>query len=331
MTSSSPNPDLRITVCACTYKRPDGLKQLLAGIAEQKFETISRPDFDIVISDNEGSAESQRICEDFQDRSAIPLRYLHEPRRGISHARNACLENIPAESDFFAMIDDDEIPEPDWLEQLILAQRDTGSDVVLGRVLPKFTSDVPDWFKEGGFLGAPSRRPRSGTTDYEDLEELGGGATNNVLVRCSAFRQMNLRFDPARGLTGGSDSLFFRLLKQAGYRIVFSTQAKVWETIPPERATLGYLLRSEYRGANLKLLNKLQVRKADAGKLQTAGMVLKIFGRGFYEIALGSFDVVRSSLRNRLRMDGIAMGTMRIANGCGMLTSIIGLRYEHYR
>ena len=153
----------------------------------------------------------------------------------------------------------------------------------------------------------------------------------NVLVRRSAFRQLNLQFDLDRGLTGGSDSLLFRLLKQSGCRIVFSTKAKVWETIPPERATLGHLLRSEYWGANLKLLNKLQTTKADAGKLEIATMILRICGRGHGEIALGSFDVVRSSLKDRLRMDNIAMSTMRIANGCGMLTSVISLRYEHYR
>jgi hypothetical protein len=30
-------------------------------------------------------------------------------------------------------------------------------------------------------------------------------------------------------------------------------------------------------------------------------------------------------------MDGIAMGAMRVAGGCGMLASLLGLRFEHYR
>jgi glycosyltransferase involved in cell wall biosynthesis len=322
---------VRVTVCACTYRRPDGLAALLAGLARQQFPSAPPPRWDIVIADNEGSAEARAVCERFRESSSIPLTYVHEPKRGISHARNACLDSVPPESDFFAMIDDDEIPEPDWLDQLLRAQRETGADVVLGRVLPIFDDSAPQWVKDGGFFGSPSRRPGSVDDTHTDLEEIGGGATNNVLVRCSAVRRLNLRFDPERGLTGGSDSLFFRLLKLAGHPIIFAANAKVWETVPPDRATLKYLLRSEYRGGNLKLRNKLQARKADAGKLETARMALKLCGRGFGEIAAGAFYALRSYLSRHRRMDEVAMGAMRAAVGFGMLASLFGLRFEHYR
>lgn len=322
----------RVTVCACTYKRPEGLAALLKGLQNQTFSTVPAPRWDIVIADNEGSAEARAACEVFGNSSPIPITYVHEPRRGISHARNACLDRVPGDGDFFAMIDDDEIPEPDWLEQLLRAQRATNADVVLGRVLPIFDASAPAWVKNGGFFGSPSRRPgdeeRRG---YVDLQEIGGAATNNVLVRCSAYRRLNLTFDPERGLTGGSDSLFFRLMTLAGCRIVFASNSKVWETVPAERTTMRYLLSSEYRSGNLKLRNKLQARKADAGKLETARMALKLCGRGLGEIAFGSVEVVRASFRTRLRMDGIAMGAMRIAGGLGMLASLLGLRFEHYR
>jgi len=330
--ASEANPrSARVTVCACTYKRPDGLSALLAGLAKQEFSNVPPPRWDIIIADNEGSAEARAVCEDFQASSSVPLTYVHESKRGISHARNACLDGIPPESDFFAMIDDDEIPEPNWLDQLLLAQRETGADVVLGRVLPIFDDTAPQWVKDGGFFGSPSRRPGSIDDTHSDQEEIGGGATNNVLVRCSVVRRLNLRFDPERGLTGGSDSLFFRLLKLAGHPIMFAANAKVWETVPPDRTTLGYLLRSEYRGGNLKLRNKLQARKADAGKLETARMALKLCGRGFGEISAGALYALRSYLSRHRRMDEVAMGAMRVAGGLGMLASLFGLRFEHYR
>ena len=331
-TNAESRHPLRVTVCACTYKRPDGLAALLKGLDNQTFSSVPAPRWDIVIADNEGSAEARATCETFGKSSPIPITYVHEPRRGISHARNACLDHVPGDGDFFEMIDDDEIPEPDWLEQLLRAQLDTGADTVLGRVLPIFDASAPAWMKEGGFFGSPSRRPgEEERGNYVDLQEIGGGATNNVLVRCSAYRRLNLRFDPERGLTGGSDKLFFRLMTLAGYRIVLASNSKVWETVPAERATMRYLLASEYRSGNLKLRNKLQARKADAGRLETARMALKLCGRGFGEIALGSFDVVCSSFKKHLRMDGVAMGAMRVAGGFGMLASLLGLRFEHYR
>ena len=64
----------------------------------------------------------------------MPVRYLVESRRGISLARNRRLDAVPADADFIAMIDDDERPEPDWLEELLLAQAATAADGVEGRV-----------------------------------------------------------------------------------------------------------------------------------------------------------------------------------------------------
>lgn len=328
----TPTPTLRVTVCACTYKRPDGLAALLAGLAKQEFSRVPEPRWDIVITDNEGSAQARASCAKFGEASAIPITYVHEPRRGISHARNTCLDHVAEDRDFFAMIDDDEVPEPDWLDQLLLAQRKTGADVVLGRVLPIFDASAPQWIKDCDFYGSPTRRPGDEERHaYVDLQEIGGGATNNVLVRCAAVRQLNLRFDPERGLTGGSDSLFFRLMRLAGYRIVFASNSKVCETVPAQRATWRYLLSSEYRAGNLKLRNKLQSSKAGAGRLELARMALKLCGRGLGDIALGSLDVVRSSFKRRPRVDEVAMGAMRIAGGFGMLASLLGLRFEHYR
>ena len=53
-------------------------------------------------------------------------------------------------------------------------------------------------------------------------------------------------------------------LQQAGYRIVFASDARVRETVPRERACLGYLFRQEFRNGNKRLAAKLWVRHADA-------------------------------------------------------------------
>ena len=63
-------------------------------------------------------------------------RYVHEPRPGISHARNRGVAE--AKGDFVAFIDDDELPAPNWLESLLLTQRTYRADVVLGPVRPVF-------------------------------------------------------------------------------------------------------------------------------------------------------------------------------------------------
>ncbi len=72
---------------------------------------------------------------------------------------------------------------------------------------------------------------------------------------------IGLRFDPAFALTGGGDTAFFRALHASGARIVYAPRAVVTETVPPERATLWYRLRLEYRIGISPLSVNLKKRK----------------------------------------------------------------------
>jgi glycosyltransferase involved in cell wall biosynthesis len=156
---------LSLAVCACTYRRPGGLRRLLDGLAAQTFNGFSSglgacPQLKIIIADNEGNAQVKDLCQTFQASSKTPVIYVHEPQQGISYARNACLDHLPTDCDFFALIDDDEVPEPDWLDQLLLAQSKTKADVVQGRVVPHFEEPVPRWIAEGGVLRGAAKGSR---------------------------------------------------------------------------------------------------------------------------------------------------------------------------
>jgi glycosyltransferase involved in cell wall biosynthesis len=133
---------LHFSVCACIYRRPEGPRALLQGLGAKEFAETRRPDLKVIIVDNEGCATAKEICQEFERRSSIPVDYFHEQRRRIPQARNTCLNHIAPTCDYFAFIDDDEIPDPDWLEQLLLAQGRTGADVV--RVpLSRFFPTIP--------------------------------------------------------------------------------------------------------------------------------------------------------------------------------------------
>jgi hypothetical protein len=70
--------------------------------------------------------------------------------------------HIAPTCDFFAFIDDDEIPDPNWLEQLLLTQARTGADVVRGCVEPILPDGSPTWIKDGHFFGWPRSHPDTG-------------------------------------------------------------------------------------------------------------------------------------------------------------------------
>lgn len=325
-----PQPDSKVTICACTYRRPEGLKALLGGIERQTFAQIRPPELDIVIADNEGATVARRICQDFQHKSNIPVTYVHEQRRGISHARNACLSQVAPQSDFLAMIDDDEIPEPDWIEQLLLAQARSNADVVQGQVEPVFANDVPAWIREKGFFGWPPKGLNNQPPGWMDGQSLGSAATNNVLVRWQPVRQLGLRFDPRLALTGGEDAVFFRRLRKAGLTISYAEKAKVREIVPEERACLNYLLREQYKRGGLRLRKKLLLQSEKLSGPVTLWMSLRIATRGCAMIVTGLGSALGSCFTGKEKQRRLAMNLMRSANGLGMLASTLGLRYQHY-
>jgi glycosyltransferase involved in cell wall biosynthesis len=322
---------LRVTVCACTYRRPEGLRTLLQGLGAQEFAETHRPDLNVIIVDNEGSATAREICQEFEQRSSVPVDYVHEPRRGIPQARNTCLDHIAPTCDFFAFIDDDEIPDADWLEQLLLAQARTGADVVRGSVEPIFPGDTPSWIRDGDFFGWPRRHPDTGAPERQDGEQLGSAATNNVLVRWSSVRDSGLRFDERLAFTGGTDALFFQQMSLAGLRIVYAAEARVRETIPAERASLRYLFRASYKlGAN-KLPRKLRKKSGNEHFFRMVLLVARRIPRECAMIGSGMMKILRALLSGTWKMDRLADGILRIAEGLGGLSGLFGVKYHHYR
>ena len=317
----------RVTVCACTYRRPEGLRALLDGLARQSFAQRLRPEVDVVIVDNEGSAEAPAICAQARQATGLAVRYVPEPQRGIPFARNACLDHVAPNAEFFAMIDDDEVPDPDWLEQLLLAQARTGADVVRGAVVPVFSEGVPAWIREGDFFGWP----KLGRTTLTDGAQLSSASSNNVLVRCAAARRLGLRFDTTMTFTGGTDSLFFRRMKLAGCQIVYAAGARVRETVPPQRATFAYLWRVHYKQGCNKVPRKLRLEAKGAGPTRLVRLVVKRIPRECAEIGGGAVAVAGSLLTGHADMGRLSGGLLRVAKGLGGLAGLLGVRFAHYR
>jgi glycosyltransferase involved in cell wall biosynthesis len=318
---------VKVCVCACTYRRPDGLSAMLEGIVRQTFSTMPRPILYVVIADNECGDRTREVCASFEARHGIPVTYVPEPKRGISFARNACLDNIPEGFDFFASIDDDEVPDPDWLEKLLEAQAATGADVVQGAVVPIFPSGTPAWLVDGNFFGLP-RRSWTGTALHRhEHQDLDFAATNNALVRVAAVNRLGLRFDPALALTGGEDSRFFRTLAAAGSRIVYAPRARVRETVPAERATAWYRLKLEFRIGYTRAAQREERKK----RKPIRWLRQRWHDSGPEKVASGFGLLLRNGVSGRLDKDQALVGGMRIAYGLGQFAHAVGITYTPYR
>ena len=220
-----------ISVCICTYKRPELLRRLLSKLEEQDTEGLF--DYSIVIVDNDRSESARQTAEAFARQSKISISYYVEQEQNIAFARNRGIKN--AKGDFIGLIDDDECPNQKWLVNLLNALNHYNSDGILGPVLPHFEEEPPKWILKGRVFDRPSH-----PTGY--VLEWNNTRTGNALLRRELFKEGSVWFDPAFG-SGGEDRDFFKRKIEEGNVFVWCNEAPVFETVPVKRWKRTVLLK----------------------------------------------------------------------------------------
>lgn len=222
-----------IDIGVCTYRRP-AVVETLASLAGQMLPRgVSMR---VIVADNEVEAVAQSRVRDAALAHGLDVTYVHAPARNISLARNACLD--AADAPWLAFIDDDETASPGWLAALLGEAERGGWDAVQGPVKAIYGADAPPWIARGDFH---STRPA-----WVEGRLLKGYA-GNVLIRRARIEALGLRFDLGLGREGGEDDDFFYRLTDAGGTIGFAPQALAYEPVPPERASLTWLLKRCFR------------------------------------------------------------------------------------
>lgn len=219
-----------ISVCICTYKRPGPLRRLLGELSHQVTE--GRFTYSIVVADNEEERSGEAAVTEARLISNVPIHYCVEPVRGIAMARNKVVAN--AHGDFLAFIDDDEIPVHGWLLKLFEACEKHQADGVLGPVLRHFDESPPAWLVASNLY---IRRVHPTGTPVHWRE----ARTGNVLIR---RRVVEGDSSPFRSeFRAGEDHDFFRRKSEQGFRFIWSSDAEVFEVIPPARWRRMYCVR----------------------------------------------------------------------------------------
>jgi succinoglycan biosynthesis protein ExoM len=219
-----------VSVCICTYRRPQLLKRLLQTLEKQ--ETDGLFTFSIVVADNDGQRSSESLVSEFAAQSAIPVTYCMEPQQNISLTRNRAIAN--ASGDFIAFIDDDEFPAERWLLTLFEACDKYGADGVLGPVKSHFDEKPPGWIIKGKFYERPTY-PTGFVIDWTK------GRTGNVLLRKQLFEDGEVAFSPEFHRAGDQD--FFRRMIAKGRVFIWCDEAVAYEVVPPIRWTRGFMLK----------------------------------------------------------------------------------------
>jgi succinoglycan biosynthesis protein ExoM len=224
------NQTKHISVCVCTYKRPDLLKRLLQDLDDQESQGLFT--YSIVIVDNDRLQSAESVVRQFSSTSKSNIKYCVEPQPNIARARNTSIEN--ASGDFVAFIDDDEFPSRQWLLCLFNDCNKYGVAGVLGPVLSHFDEGAPRWIVQGKFYDRPQHKTGL-VLDWTQTR------TGNALLQSYLFAGDSRPFRAE--CVEGSDQEFFKRMMQQGHAFIWCNEAVVYEVVPPARWKRSFLVR----------------------------------------------------------------------------------------
>jgi glucosyl-dolichyl phosphate glucuronosyltransferase len=229
-----------ISVLVCTYNRAQKLTETLNSIIAQ-----SLPDshtWEALVVDNNSSDQTRQVVEGLQRQFPDRIRYVFEPKQGISNARNTAIRESRGE--ILSFIDDDEIADSNWLRNL--TEHLHGGEWVGagGRVLPPSDFVPPGWLQTKGLLV-------SGPLATFDLGEKAGQLSEppfgaNMAFRREVFDKLGLfRTDLGRtgkNLISNEDTEFGRRMLAAGMRLRYEPSALTYHPVEAHRLKKSYFL-----------------------------------------------------------------------------------------
>jgi glucosyl-dolichyl phosphate glucuronosyltransferase len=260
-----------MSVVIGTLNRSDMLEPSLRSLLAQ---TIDPGLIEIVVVDNGSTDRTLNLVSELMA-VAPHMRLVHEPKRGLSNARNRGIAE--ARAPLVAFFDDDGIAEPDWAERILKVFEDepeTGA--VGGRIHVRWPAGRPSWMPASlaGYYGHFD----CGETRREiALPTYPFGP--NMVIRRDRLQQIG-GFRSELGPTGknlmacGETDLFQRL-HQVPLKVIYEPAAVVYHVVPPERATKKWSLVRAFRhgicSATMQYLNGDKRRRTWARRACLAG------------------------------------------------------------
>lgn len=312
------SPDLdtgavEIVVTVPTFRRPEQVLETLDSIRRQRTARI----FAIVLIENDaGGRHGVMAAAPLFERGELAGLVIVAHDRGNCSAYNAgWLTAIThfANLKHVAVIDDDEIADPDWLERLCETAEKFGADIVAGPQVPVFPRAA-----DGSWAAHPVFAPPHDATGPVGVLYSSG----NLLIGRRVLARMgppylDLRFN----FMGGGDSDFLSRSRQAGFRLAWCTEARVSETVPARRLERDWIRKRSLRNGVISTL--VEKKKRGGAPFGNIRVVAK-------SLALLAASPLRGLVR-LMRTGSPAIALYPVYVALGRVLAEFGYANEQYR
>lgn len=244
---SSPAPPVSVVIPTCNRRAV--IEKCLTHLASQ-----DHPNFEVIVVDDGSMDDTPACLASIADlHPALNFRWFrNDPQAGANAARNRGVHE--SQGTIIAFLDDDCLPEPNWLTQLTAGFVSDQIGALAGSVIDAPPKNLADLFFTGSFhVHSPD----------------GVSATRLVGCNMAVRKDLLLRFgfDEDRATVSadvsvsgrGDESGLFHLIKAAGYEQRVAPAAVVLHDHPHTTRTF---LRQAYRsgGALCRLVYKYRLR-----------------------------------------------------------------------
>ena len=207
-----------VSVVICTRHRPEMLQLCLEHLSEMTHV----PDETLVVDNSSGDEKTQRLAE------AFGARYVAEPTRGLSAARNRSL--FESRCDVVAFLDDDSIPESQWLEHLLIPFMDDRVAAVTGEIIGFAPGDLHTSGTPSGLVG--TRYVTRNTPRWFEMASFGGIGTGcNMAFRktaCQGEEFFDERLGRGSPFRIAEENCAFATVLAEGYAAVIVPEVRVY-------------------------------------------------------------------------------------------------------
>ena len=268
-----------LDIVICTHNRSPALAKVLGRLAAQ--HEVTGMSWSVLVVDNASSDDTPTVVA--RHASDLGLRYVHEPKLGLTHARQRGVAETSGK--WIGFVDDDNLVEPGWIAAMIDAIRahpEAGG--FGGRVMLQWEVEPLAAVASFGFCFAEQDlgdEPR----ELESLVGAGMVLSRKALEACGWAAGPLLDDRIGKSLVSGGDAEMAFRVRGAGYALRYEPRAVMQHLMPAGRSTSGYLLRinrslgvtsaavslliwkGEYEGwrRSARDANKARMRQAIAG------------------------------------------------------------------
>ena len=302
----------KVVVGLATFRRPEDLERALPPIIAQA-AALRGAKGRVVVVDNDPHASARGQVE-----GVSPLvKYVHEPRPGISAARNRCIDEA-GDADAIVFIDDDEVPDQGWLQALVDAWTSWACAGVTGPVTSIFDGEADEWVRASGVFARAQRVTGSVNP---------GASSANLLLDLDVLRRHGIRFDEEFGLSGGSDTMLAHTLRSRREQIRWCQEAGVTEHVPASRSRREWVFTRVMRTSNTWSRVGVALAPTRVGRTRKR---LELTARGGVRLIRGGLHRALAKATSDVPRD--ARGAVDVASGLGLVMGAYGrVRYEYLR